>query len=170
MSTLKIWGFPFFQKTQLDLLGSSQRTQLDLSDARKYFPQTVTNVLLPSKISSNCLSNSTITCFHFLSTWKPERLQIISQTDILSLMMMMMMIMNCFCNMVDQWKVFSSISNRDHCQRSSPSSISGTHRAGFEPAQNLSSGFLEWNCVAVITTTPRRRKFLCPYNILYYRN
>ena len=32
---------------------------------------------------------------------------------------------------------------RDHCQRSSPSQISHTLRAGFEPAQNLSSGLVE---------------------------
>ena len=33
-----------------------------------------------------------------------------------------------------------------------------THpRAGFEPAQNLSSGLVEWSCAVVITTTPRRQ-------------
>ena len=31
----------------------------------------------------------------------------------------------------------------EHCQRSSPSRISDMPRAGFEPAQNLSSGFVE---------------------------
>ena len=56
---------------------------------------------------------------------------------------MMMMMMNCFCGMVDQRKAFSLISSRDHCQRSSPSRISDTPRAGFEPEQNLSSGFVE---------------------------
>ena len=54
---------------------------------------------------------------------------------------LMMMMVNCFCGMVDRQKVFSLISNWDHCQRSSPSRISDTLRAGFEPAQNLSSGF-----------------------------
>ena len=48
-----------------------------------------------------------------------------------------------FCGMVDRRKAFSFISSRDHCQRSSPSRISDTPRAGFEPAQNLSSGFAE---------------------------
>ena len=43
----------------------------------------------------------------------------------------------------DQQKAFSIISSRDHCQRSSPSRISYTPRAGFEPAQNLSSGLVE---------------------------
>ena len=65
------------------------------------------------------------------------------------------MMMNCFCGMVDRRKAFS----RDHCQRSSPSRISDTPRAGFEPAQNLSSGFGEWSCTVVITTTPRRKRF-----------
>ena len=65
-------------------------------------------------------------------------------------MMMMMMIMNCFCGMVDQRKVISLISSRDHCQRSSPSRISDTSRARFEPAQNLSSGLVEWSCAVVI--------------------
>ena len=58
-----------------------------------------------------------------------------------SLRILMMMMMNCFCGMVDRRKAFSLISSRDHCQRSSPSRISDTPRAGFEPAQNLSSGF-----------------------------
>ena len=57
-------------------------------------------------------------------------------------MMMMMMMMNGFCGMVGRRKAFSLISSRDHYQRSSPSRISNTLRAGFGPAQNLSSGFL----------------------------
>ena len=48
------------------------------------------------------------------------------------MMFMMMMMMNCFCGMVDWRKVFSLISSRDHCQRSSPSRIFDTPRAGFE--------------------------------------
>ena len=62
--------------------------------------------------------------------------------------------MNCFCGMVDWQKAFSLISSRDHRQRSSPSWISDTLRVGFEPAQNLSSGFVEWRFAVVITTTP----------------
>ena len=69
------------------------------------------------------------------------------------MMMMMMMMMNCFCGMVDQRKANSIISSRDHCQRSSPSQISDTPRAGFEPVQ--SSGLVERSCTVVITTTPR---------------
>ena len=74
----------------------------------------------------------------------------------LAVVQFLMMMMNCFCGMVDWRKAFSLIFSRDHCQRSSPSRISDTPRAGFEPAQNLSSGLVEWSCVAVITTTPRR--------------
>ena len=73
-----------------------------------------------------------------------------------NIMMMMMMMMNCFCGMVDRRKVFSLISSRDHCQRSSPLRISNKTWAGFEPAQSLNSGSVEWSCAAVITTTPRR--------------
>ena len=67
----------------------------------------------------------------------------------------MMMMMNCFCDMVDRRNVFSLISSQDHCQRFSPSRVSATPRAGLEPAQNLSSGLVEWNCALLITTTTR---------------
>ena len=62
---------------------------------------------------------------------------------------------NLFCGMVDRLKVFSYISSRDHCQRSLPLRISDTPRAGFEPAQNLSLGLVEWCYAVAITTTPR---------------
>ena len=48
-----------------------------------------------------------------------------------------------FCGMVDRRKAFSLISSRNYYQKSSPSRISDTLRAGFEPAQNLSSGLFE---------------------------
>ena len=38
----------------------------------------------------------------------------------------------------------------------SPSRISDTPPAGFEPAQNLSLDFAEWSCAVVITAAPRR--------------
>ena len=82
------------------------------------------------------------------------------------MMMMMMMIMNCLCGMVDRRKAFSLISSRDHCQRSSPSRISDTPWARFEPAQNLGSGLVEWSCAVVITTTP---KFLSKFNQKLWR-
>ena len=58
-------------------------------------------------------------------------------------MIMMMMMMTCFCGMVDQRKAFRLVSSRDHCQRPSPSRISDTPRAGFEPAENLSSNLVK---------------------------
>ena len=70
--------------------------------------------------------------------------------------MIMIMVMNCFCVMVDRRKAFSLISSRNHCRRSWPSWISDTPRVGFEPAQNLISGLVKWSCAVVITTTPRR--------------
>ena len=63
-------------------------------------------------------------------------------------------LMNCFVVWLTD-HLFSLISSRDHCQRSSPSRTSNTLQAGFEPARNLSSGFVEWSCAVVITTTPR---------------
>ena len=68
------------------------------------------------------------------------------------------MMMNCFCGMIDRRKSFSLISSRDHFQRSSPSRISDTSRARFEPAQNQSSGFVEWICAVVITATPQQSR------------
>ena len=53
---------------------------------------------------------------------------------------------NCICGMVDQRKVFSVISSRDHYQRSSPPWISDTPTAESEHAQNQISGFDEWSC------------------------
>ena len=46
--------------------------------------------------------------------------------------MMMTMMVNCFCGMADRRKAFSLISSREHCQRSSPSRILNTPRAGWK--------------------------------------
>ena len=51
-----------------------------------------------------------------------------------------------FCGMVDQRKAFSLISSQDHFHGSSPSQISNMPQAGFESAQNLSSGLVDWSC------------------------
>ena len=48
------------------------------------------------------------------------------------------------------WPRKGLISSRDHCQRSSSSRIPDSPRAGFEPVQNLSLGFVEWSCAVVI--------------------
>ena len=69
--------------------------------------------------------------------------------------MLMMMVENCFCVIVDWRKVFSLISCRDHCQRCSPVQISHTLPVGFEPAPNLTLGLVEWSCAVVATNTPR---------------
>ena len=79
-----------------------------------------------------------------------------------------MMMMNCSCGMVDRRKAFSLISSRDHCQRSSPSQISDTPLAGFEPAPNLSSGFVEWSWAVAITTTPRTEPSAFPIDSLKF--
>ena len=81
---------------------------------------------------------------------------------------LMMMMKNCFCGMVDRQKEFSLIYSRDHCQISSLSRISDISWAGFQTAPNLSSGFVEWSCAVVITTTPRRQTALSfwDWNIL----
>ena len=77
----------------------------------------------------------------------------------------LMMIINCFCGMVDWRKAFSLISSREHCRRPLPSRIFNTPRAGFEPAQNLSSGLIEWSCAIMLTTTPQRHlwKFMLEF-------
>ena len=67
----------------------------------------------------------------------------------------------CFCGMV------YTISCREHCQRPSPSRISDTPWAGFEHAQNLSLGLVEWSCVVVITITPRRIAFIYLFIYLF---
>ena len=74
-------------------------------------------------------------------------------------MMMMMMMMNCFVVWLTNQRCLVFISSQDHCQRSSPLQISDMLRSGFEPAQNLSSGLIEWSCAVVIITTPRCHKF-----------
>ena len=75
---------------------------------------------------------------------------------------LMMMMMNCFCGMVDRRKVLSAIFSRDYCQRSSPLRIFDTPLAGFEPVQNLSSSFIESSYAIVITTAPRRHMVTAP--------
>ena len=75
-------------------------------------------------------------------------------------LMTMMMMMNSFCGMVDRRKALSLISSRGHCQRFSPLWISNTPRAGFEPAQNLSSSFVEWSCAVVITNVYHNVSFI----------
>ena len=70
-------------------------------------------------------------------------LSLLTLHSFIHLQVMMMMMMNCFCNRVDRQKVFSLISSQGLCQRSSPLRISDMPQAGLEPVQNLHSGFVE---------------------------
>ena len=76
-----------------------------------------------------------------------------------------MKMINCFCSMVVQRKAFSVISSQDHYQSSSPSQISDTLQAGFEPAPNFTWGLVEPSCAVVITTTPRCHITTTPLHI-----
>ena len=53
-----------------------------------------------------------------------------------------MKMMNYFCGMVEGQEALSLTSIWDHCQKLLLE-ISDTSQAGFKPAQNLSSGFVE---------------------------
>ena len=75
------------------------------------------------------------------------------------MMMNELMMMNCFCRMVNWRKTFSFRFNVDHCQRFSPSQISDTLWAGFESAHNLSLDFVQQSCAIVLTTTKQRREW-----------
>ena len=70
----------------------------------------------------------------------------------------LMMMMHCFCSMVDRRKTLSLISSRDHCQRLSPWRISNRPRAGFKSVQNLGPDLVEWSW-AVVTTN---------FNLVFY--
>ena len=81
----------------------------------------------------------------------------------------MMVMKNCFCGIVERRNTFSFISCWDHCPR--PSSwVPNKPRAGFELAPSLSSVFIEWSCVAVITTTPRHPEMGKKLKITLYKS
>ena len=110
---------------------------------------------------------------HIPDTLQPSQKQTNLKTYSLTKNYFSLMMMNCFCGMVDRRKAVTLLSSRDHCQRSSPPRNSDTPRAGFEPAQKLSSGLVEWNCAVVITTTPRvasllYQLFLCINGLLHF--
>ena len=89
--------------------------------------------------------------------WQDTNQLIHGYTVIMMMMMMMMMMKNGFCGMVDQRKVYSLISSQNHYQRSLPSWISHTPRAGFEPVQNINLGLVEWRC-GVVKKVQRRHQ------------
>ena len=80
------------------------------------------------------------------------------------------MMMTCFCDMVSQWKIFSLISSRDYCKRSSPSQIFDTSQVGFAPAQNLSSGLVKWSCAVVATATPRLHAVIATQSLQLFKH
>ena len=66
-----------------------------------------------------------------------------------------------------EWLTNERPSSRDNCRKFSLSKISDTTWSGFQPAQNLNSGFVEWYWTLVITTTPRHH-ILFPSNAWYH--
>ena len=77
-------------------------------------------------------------------------------------LMMLMAIMNCFSGMIEQQKVFSLISSRDHCQRSHQRKSLARRE---QDLNNLSSGFGEWSC-AILT-----KICLCEWRcVVLYKN
>ena len=78
-----------------------------------------------------------------LRFWQAGMFQQVFRKTQISYQNSRMMMINCFCGMVDQRQTFSLISSRDHYQRSSPSRIFKTPQTGFEPVQNLSSCLVE---------------------------
>ena len=62
---------------------------------------------------------------------------------------MMLIMKNCLCRMAGRWNALSIVSGRD-CFQSISSSYTSTPREGFKPAQNLSSGFVEWSSAIVL--------------------
>ena len=109
-----------------------------------------------------------VVSYEFLVTSWKLKIQMFKFKSVISNPRVMMM--NCFCGMVDRRKAFSLISSPDHCQRSSPSWIFDTPRAGFEPESNLSSVLVEWSCAVVITTTPWRHELRVKIHGLKFTN
>ena len=72
------------------------------------------------------------------------------------IMMMTMMMMNCFCRMVEWWKAFGLIFSSNHCQRFSPLQISDKQWAAFEPELRLCWMKL-WSSDNYYTTAPQMR-------------
>ena len=92
----------------------------------KHMPSTTSIVFPLEFLAKQCLNqelNVLLWQYNWKAIWNPVK------------HLMMMKMMNCFCDMVHQRKAFSLISSQDYCQRSSPSWISDVPWAGFKPAQ-----------------------------------
>ena len=59
---------------------------------------------------------------------------------LMMIMKMMMVMMNCFCGMVDRRNVVSPISSRNHCRRSSTSQLSDTPQVLISNSLKVDSG------------------------------
>ena len=152
----KKWSplFPCCPKTSVFVKENPDRKKIN-----KYISSCDKRSMNNSK-SKVCWVNQLRLASSSLNRWKAKYYWFIFPTNNNKIIFLMMMMMNCFCGMVDRRVALSLISSRDHCQRSSPSRISDTPGAVFEPTQNLSSGLVEWSCAVVITTTPRCHNFL----------
>ena len=91
----------------------------------------------------------------------PWQMKLIEDFTFTTRLYLAMMMMSWFCGMVHQREALSLISSWENCQRSSPSQTSNTPEAGFQPAQSLSSGFVELSCAVVINTTPTTAGYQC---------
>ena len=64
-----------------------------------------------------------------------------------------MIMMSCFCGMVDQQKVFSLTPSQDHFQRSSSLQISDKLQAGFERAQKVQHDNIGYSYSVIVKGT-----------------
>ena len=72
-----------------------------------------------------------------LSNWLPFSKEVQKRSGpSYDVVVMMMMMINYFCDMYDRGKAFSHISSWNYCQSFSPSQNSDTPQAGFESGQN----------------------------------
>ena len=86
-------------------------------------------------------------------------------TCLASLLLWLLMMMNCFCRMTDQRNALSFISSWVYCRKFPPSQSSDMPGADFKPAWNSSSGFAQQSCVVVIIT--RQLILYKPFIVLY---
>ena len=110
------------QRPQIDLCCGCGCTSIPSSDIWDSYSVDDSESLVPWQMRYYIFLLLSTPSLSFAEFWKWCRMMIM-------MMVMMMMLMNCFCGMVNWRKVFSLISSRDHCQRSSPSRISDTPQA-----------------------------------------
>ena len=69
------------------------------------------------------------------------------------MLLMMMIMMNCFCGMVDRGKAFSLISSRDYVRDPHHRESPARHKQDLNLRGNLSSGFVERSCAVESSNT-----------------